>query len=211
MLYDAYGRIEVLSQMTSISKLSMDGMVVAASNQEYVWWGKKKLKDRWGTDNAFVVRNKTQNFKVDPIGIYRSVWNSDYTHGNYTDIRHENDDEMWSDISSTVMTGKCTVYSDDEEYRPSLKIGAINIASSLYDYRPKIVLPDAEKAPGKIYYIKRTSGSKDYIVTCENSTDSNPKMTLVNETARRKQVQLSGGRASMWISIGGVWNNFCPH
>lgn len=118
---------------------------------------------------------------------------------------------MWSDISSTVMTGTCRPFSDDEEYHPTLRIGAINIESSFEDRRPKIVLPDAEKAPGKIYYIKRTSGSKDYIVTCDNSTDSTPKMTLMNETARRKQVQLSGGRASMWISIGGVWNNFCPH
>ena len=58
MSYKAYTEYEGYVQMNAISKLSIDGMVISQSNQEYVWFGKKKLKDRYGSDYAFIVRDK---------------------------------------------------------------------------------------------------------------------------------------------------------
>jgi hypothetical protein len=216
MSYTAYTEYSGYVRMNAISKLSMDGMVISQSNQEYIWFGKKKLKGRTGNDNAFIIRNKQQNFKLDPLGIYRS-FHDGYMYGDSyfaNSICKENDDAMWGDITSTLPVSQPNIseYSDNV-YTPSYSVALLNprsISNSTKGITYQLPAPDG--CPGKVYYIKNcTAGANDYRVTCVGASNNNKKMILMNESYAREYVDLSGNRASMWISTGQYWCNFLPH
>ena len=183
MSYTAYTDYSGYIKMNAISKLSIDGMVISQSNQEYIWFGQKKLKGRYGGDYAFIVRNKQQNFKVDPLGIYRS-FHDGYAYGDSyfaNNICKENDDAMWGDITSTLPVAQPFISEYSENvYTPSFSVGllsprSISSATKSITYK----LPEPSGCPGKVYYIKNCiPGAQDYKVTCEGASNTNKKMML---------------------------------
>ena len=195
-------------EITSTVKLAYDGMVLGTDDEnEYFWWGRKKIGDRQGYDYQLMARARRHNFKVNTFGVMRTFYTGSDTPGGSGEYAiGKKDDEYWCDIGSYTPVMSLSSDTNLETYKEQgilvlLEKGIIiNTSSNTIT----VNLPDPAKMPGKQIWFKGIGGG-GIKFTC---TFNNNNHFVFDDNSNKMKECGPTTTTGMLFSAGGYWIHF---